>query len=129
MRDWLHVEDHCQALDLAFHKGNAGEVYNIGGHNEKKNIDITKLILKDLGKPESLINYVEDRLGHDKRYAIDPTKITHELGWSPKYNFETGIQETIEWYQNNQDWLKAVTSKTTCSTAETSTKSACATKI
>lgn len=87
------------------------------------------MILKDLGKPESLINYVEDRLGHDKRYAIDPTKITHELGWSPKYNFETGIQETIEWYQNNQDWLKAVTSKTTCSTAETSTKSACATKI
>lgn len=111
VRDWLHVEDHCQALDLVFHKGKAGEVYNIGGKNEWRNIDITKLILKDLGKPESLINYVEDRLGHDRRYAIDPLKIMRELGWSPKYTFETGIKETIQWYQDHQDWLKAVTSK------------------
>ncbi len=128
VRDWLHVEDHCQALDLAFHKGKPGEVYNIGGHNEKKNIDITKLILKDLGKPESLISYVEDRLGHDRRYAIDPTKITRELGWSPKYNFETGIKETIKWYQDHQDWLKAVTTKDACSASKASTKSICATK-
>ncbi len=111
VRDWLHVEDHCQALDLVFHTGKPGEVYNIGGKNEWRNIDITKLILKDLGKPESLISYVEDRLGHDRRYAIDPEKITLHLGWTPKYTFETGIKETITWYQENQDWLKAVSSK------------------
>ncbi len=113
VRDWLHVEDHCQAIDLAYQRGKAGEVYNIGGHNERKNIDITKLILKELGKPETLINYVEDRLGHDRRYAIDPRKITSELGWKPKYNFETGIRETIKWYQENQNWLKAVSAKST----------------
>jgi len=127
VRDWLHVEDHCQALDLVFHKGAVGEVYNIGGKNEWRNVDITKLILNDLGKPLSLINYVEDRLGHDRRYAIDPTKITQELGWSPKYTFETGIKETINWYQQHQDWLKAVTGKT--SSLTTRTVSACATKV
>jgi dTDP-glucose 4,6-dehydratase len=127
VRDWLHVEDHCQALDLVFHKGTAGEVYNIGGKNEWRNVDITKLILNDLNKPLSLINYVEDRLGHDRRYAIDPTKITEELGWSPKYTFETGIKETINWYQQHQDWLKAVTSKSPSLT--TKTVSACATKV
>ena len=122
VRDWLHVEDHCQAIDLVFHQGKAGEVYNIGGKNEWRNVDITKLILKDLGKPESLINYVEDRLGHDRRYAIDPEKITRQLGWSPKYTFETGIKETIQWYQENQDWLKAVTSKHTATPPKTLSK-------
>lgn len=125
VRDWLHVEDHCQAIYLAFQKGKPGEVYNIGGHNERKNIDITKLILKDLGKPESLISYVEDRLGHDRRYAIDPNKITSELDWKPKYTFETGIKETIAWYQQNQNWLKAVAKATP---VKTITKPACAIK-
>ncbi len=111
VRDWLHVEDHCQAIDLVFQRGKLGEVYNIGGHNERRNMEITKLILKELGKPESLINYVEDRLGHDRRYAIDPTKITSELEWKPKYNFETGIKETITWYSKNQDWLREVSGK------------------
>lgn len=109
VRDWLHVEDHCRAIDLVFHAGRPGEVYNIGGNNERKNIDITKLILAQLNKPDSLIKYVEDRLGHDRRYAIDSTKIQGELGWKPKYTFETGIQETIKWYKNNQAWLSAVT--------------------
>jgi len=126
VRDWLHVEDHCQAIDLAFQKGKPGEVYNIGGNNERRNIDITKLILKELGQPESLINYVEDRLGHDKRYAIDPTKIIAELGWKPKYNFETGIRETIKWYQSNQAWLQAVSAKAT--PVKTSPKPTCAVK-
>ncbi len=108
VRDWLHVEDHCQAIDLVFHKGSPGEVYNIGGNNERKNIEITKLILRELGRGEELINYVEDRLGHDRRYAIDSTKIQKELGWKPAYTFETGIHETIEWYRNNQSWLKSV---------------------
>ena len=108
VRDWLHVEDHCQAIDLAFHNGMAGEVYNIGGNNERTNMTITKLILKELGKGEELIKYVEDRLGHDKRYAIDSTKLQNELGWKPKYTFETGIHETIEWYKNNQTWLHSV---------------------
>lgn len=108
VRDWLHVEDHCQAIDRIFHAGCAGEVYNIGGNNERQNIQITKLILSELGRPESLIRYVEDRLGHDRRYAIDSSKITKELGWTPKHTFETGIRETIEWYKNNAGWLKAV---------------------
>lgn len=108
VRDWLHVEDHCRAIDIAFHQGRPGEVYNIGGNNEWKNIEITKLILSELGKPESLIKFVEDRLGHDRRYAIDSTKIQTELGWSPKYTFETGIRETIKWYKANQNWLTAV---------------------
>lgn len=108
VRDWLHVEDHCQAIDVVFHKGTPGEVYNIGGNNEKKNIEITKLVLSELGKSEDLIKYVKDRPGHDRRYAIDSSKIQRELGWSPAHTFETGIQQTIEWYKRNQDWLKAV---------------------
>jgi len=110
VRDWLHVHDHCTAIDLVLHEGNLGEVYNIGGNNEKKNIEIVKLILKDLKKSKDLIEYVEDRLGHDRRYAIDSTKIQEELGWKPKYTFEVGIKETIEWYLVNGDWLNSVIS-------------------
>lgn len=110
IRDWLHVYDHCTAIDLVLHKGKAGEVYNIGGNNEKTNIEIVKLILNELNKPESLIKFVSDRLGHDKRYAIDSSKIKDELGWKPKYTFETGITETIKWYLDNQDWIKKVKS-------------------
>ena len=110
IRDWLHVYDHCSAIDLVLHKGRIGEVYNIGGHNEKQNIEIVKLILDALDKDESLIKYVKDRLGHDKRYAIDSSKIVNELGWTPKYTFETGIVETIEWYLDNQDWISDVKS-------------------
>lgn len=110
IRDWLHVYDHCTAIDLVLHDGKPGEVYNIGGNNEKKNIEIVKLILKYLDKDDSLIKFVEDRLGHDRRYAIDSTKIQEELGWKPKYTFETGIKETIEWYLENQDWIEQVKS-------------------
>lgn len=106
VRDWLYVEDHCEAIDLVFHNGVAGERYNIGGHNEKRNIDIVKLILKRLGKPESLIEFVEDRKGHDYRYAIDPTKIHNELGWMPKTKFEDGIVKTIDWYIAHPEYLK-----------------------
>ncbi len=106
IRDWLYVEDHCEAIDLVFHNGRAGERYNIGGHNEKRNIDIVKLILKHLNKSEDLIEFVEDRKGHDYRYAIDPTKIKNELGWFPKTKFEDGIIKTIDWYLANPDWLK-----------------------
>lgn len=106
IRDWLYVEDHCEAIDLVLHKGKAGERYNIGGHNEKRNIDIVKLILKHLGKPEELISFVTDRKGHDYRYAIDPSKITNELGWYPKTKFEDGIVKTIEWYMKNEQYLK-----------------------
>ena len=106
IRDWLYVEDHCEAIDLVFHKGKSGERYNIGGHNEKRNIEIVKLILKRLGKSEDLIEHVEDRKGHDFRYAIDPTKIKEELGWSPKTKFEDGIIKTIDWYLENPEWLK-----------------------
>ncbi len=106
VRDWLYVDDHCSAIDVVLHKGIAGEVYNIGGNNEKTNVDITKIILNALNKPDSLIEYVSDRLGHDRRYAIDNTKIREELGWEPKYTFETGIKETIAWYLNNSTWLK-----------------------
>ena len=106
IRDWLYVEDHCKAIDMVFHKGVAGERYNIGGHNEKRNIDIVKLILKRLGKSEDLIEYVEDRKGHDYRYAIDPSKIKAELGWEPETKFEDGIVKTIDWYIANPDWLK-----------------------
>ena len=98
VRDWLHVEDHCRAIDLIVRNGRVGEVYNVGGHNERTNLEVVKTILKALDKPESLIEYVTDRPGHDMRYAIDPTKLETELGWKPKYNFETGIQQTIEWY-------------------------------
>ena len=110
VRDWLHVYDHCSGIDLVMRKGAIGEVYNIGGHNERHNIEVVKTILKTLGKPESLITYVSDRKGHDLRYAIDPTKIETKLGWKPKYNFESGIKETIEWYMNNQEWMDDVTS-------------------
>ncbi len=110
IRDWLHVYDHCTAIDLVLHKGKIGEVYNIGGNNEKTNIDIVKLILKELDKSESLIKFVKDRLGHDRRYAIDSTKIQNELGWKPKYTFEVGIIETINWYLDNQDWIEQVKS-------------------
>ena len=110
IRDWLHVKDHCIAIDTVFEKGRNGEVYNIGGNNEKANIEIVKLIIKALGKTEDLIKYVKDRPGHDRRYAIDNTKITTELGWKPSYTFEEGIKETIEWYLNNMEWMESVTS-------------------
>ena len=106
VRDWLYVEDHCEAIDLVYSNGRAKERYNIGGHNERRNIDIVKLILKKLGKSESLISYVEDRKGHDYRYAIDPTKTTNELGWMPKTKFEDGIVKTIDWYIENPAYLK-----------------------
>ena len=106
IRDWLYVEDHCEAIDLVFHNGVAGERYNIGGHNERRNIEIVKLILQRLGKSEDLIEHVEDRKGHDYRYAIDPTKIKNELGWYPKTKFEDGIIKTIDWYLENPEWLK-----------------------
>ena len=110
VRDWLYVEDHCKAIDLIVHKGREGEVYNIGGHNEMRNIDIVKLICKYLGKPESLITYVTDRKGHDMRYAIDPTKIHNELGWLPETKFEDGLKKTIDWYLNNRQWWSAIIS-------------------
>ena len=106
IRDWLYVEDHCEAVDLVYSNGKSGERYNIGGHNEKRNIDIVKLILKRLGKSEDLISFVQDRKGHDYRYAIDPTKITNELGWSPKTKFEDGIIKTIDWYLENPSYLE-----------------------
>jgi dTDP-glucose 4,6-dehydratase len=108
VRDWLYVEDHCSAIDLVIHKGREGEVYNIGGHNEKTNIDVVRTIIKALGKPESLITYVTDRAGHDLRYAIDPTKIHNELGWLPTTSFDVGIQKTIDWYLSHQDWWKNI---------------------
>ena len=110
IRDWLHVSDHCAAIDTVLHKGVIGEVYNIGGNNEKANIEIVKLIIKTLGKSEDLIKYVKDRPGHDRRYAIDNTKITTELGWAPAYTFEQGIAETIEWYLANEEWMNKITS-------------------
>ena len=115
IRDWLYVEDHCKAIDLVFEKGKSGEVYNIGGHNEKENIEIVKLIINYLQEKtrdkeinESLIKHVKDRLGHDRRYAIDPTKIKNELGWEPETKFEQGIKQTIDWYLENQEWMKKV---------------------
>ena len=110
VRDWLHVSDHCEAIDLIIHKGKVGEDYNIGGHNERTNLQVVQTILKALDKPESLIKYVKDRPGHDRRYAIDPTKIETELGWKPKYNFDTGIAQTIQWYLDNEDWWKHIIS-------------------
>ncbi len=111
VRDWLYVYDHCAAIDAVLHKGKPGEVYNIGGHNEKTNMEITHLILDAMGKDESSIQYVEDRLGHDKRYAICNDKIQSELGWEPSLTFEHGIKLTIDWYLNNQDWMKALEMK------------------
>ncbi|WP_141432901.1 dTDP-glucose 4,6-dehydratase [Bacillus sp. 03113] len=110
VRDWLHVEDHCQAIDLVLHKGRNGEVYNVGGNNERTNLEIVKTILEQLGKPESLIKHVKDRLGHDRRYAIDATKLRTELGWNPKYTFDTGIKQTIQWYLDNQEWWESIIS-------------------
>lgn len=110
VRDWLYVEDHCKAIDLIIHNGRVGEVYNVGGHNEKKNIDIVKIICKELGKPESLITHVTDRKGHDMRYAIDPTKIHNELGWLPETKFEDGIKKTIQWYLDNREWWETIIS-------------------
>ena len=110
IRDWLHVHDHCSAIDLVLHEAKPGEVYNIGGNNEKQNIEIVKLILGELGKDESLIEFVTDRLGHDRRYAIDSTKIQEELSWKPEYTFEVGIRKTIQWYLDNQDWMSQVKS-------------------
>lgn len=110
VRDWLHVFDHCSAIDIVLEKGIVGEVYNIGGNNEKENIEIIKIIIKKLAKSEGLINYVQDRPGHDRRYAIDNTKITTQLGWKPTYTFEQGIQETIAWYINNSNWIENVIS-------------------
>lgn len=110
VRDWLYVEDHCAAIDLIIRKGRVGEVYNIGGHNERRNIDVVKTILQALKKPESLIEHVADRKGHDRRYAIDPTKIHNELGWLPATKFEDGIQKTIQWYLDNRDWWQHIIS-------------------
>ena len=110
VRDWLYVEDHCRAIDLIIHNGKIGQVYNVGGHNEKSNIDIVKLICKELGKPESLITFVEDRKGHDRRYAIDPTFIHDELGWLPETKFEDGIKKTIQWYLDNREWWENILS-------------------
>lgn len=110
VRDWLHVYDHCVAIDLIIHKGKNGNVYNIGGHNERTNLEVVKTILRELNKPDSLIKYVTDRKGHDMRYAIDPTKIEKELGWKPVYNFDTGIIQTIKWNLENQDWIKNIES-------------------
>lgn len=110
VRDWLHVEDHCKAIDLIVRNGKIGEVYNIGGHNERTNLEVVKTILDALGKPESLIKYVKDRPGHDRRYAIDPEKLEKELGWVPTYNFDTGIRQTIQWYLDNQDWMQHILS-------------------
>ena len=111
VRDWLYVYDHCEAIDIVLHNGKLGEIYNIGGHNEKTNIEITHLILDAMGKDESSIKYVEDRLGHDRRYAISNDKITTELGWQPSITFEEGIKLTIDWYLNNQDWMKSIENK------------------
>lgn len=110
IRDWLHVHDHCSAIATVLERGQVGEVYNVGGNSEKANLEIVRLILKELGKPESLIAYVKDRPGHDRRYAIDNTKIRTQLGWKPKYTFETGIQETIQWYLDHSAWVDWVTS-------------------
>lgn len=110
VRDWLYVEDHCRAIDLIIHNGKIGQVYNVGGHNEMANIDIVKLICKELNKPESLITFVEDRKGHDRRYAIDPTFIHDELGWLPETKFEDGIKKTIKWYLDNREWWENILS-------------------
>ena len=111
VRDWLYVYDHCKAIDTVLHKGREGEVYNVGGHNEKTNMEITKLILAAMGKDETSIEYVKDRLGHDRRYAISNDKIQSELGWSPSITFEEGIKLTIDWYLSNQDWIKSIENK------------------
>ena len=110
VRDWLYVEDHCSAIDLIIHDGRLGEVYNIGGHNERTNLEVVKTVIRELGKPESLIKYVTDRPGHDMRYAIDPTKIKKELGWEPIILFDEGIKKTIKWYLDNRQWWENIIS-------------------
>lgn len=110
VRDWLHVSDHCEAIDTVLHRGEDGEVYNIGGNNEKANIEIVRLIISSLSKSEDLIKYVKDRPGHDRRYAIDNTKITNQLGWKPAYTFEEGMKETIQWYLDNAEWMENIAS-------------------
>lgn len=110
VRDWLYVEDHCKAIDLIIHNGKVGEVYNVGGHNEKQNIEVVKTILRSLSKPESLITYVKDRAGHDLRYAIDPSKISSQLGWEPETDFDSGMQKTIQWYLDNTEWIDEIKS-------------------
>lgn len=110
VRDWLHVDDHCAAIDLILHQGKEGEVYNIGGHNEKTNLEVVKTILKELGKPESLITFVKDRAGHDMRYAIDPSKTRRELNWEPTILFNEGIKETVKWYLEHNEWLEEIIS-------------------
>ena len=110
IRDWLYVTDHCEAIDLIIHNGKIGEVYNIGGHNERTNLEVVKTILRELGKPESLITYVKDRAGHDMRYAIDPTKIKNELGWEPTTTFDEGIKKTVAWYLENKSWWENILS-------------------
>ncbi len=110
VRDWLYVEDHCSAIDLIIRKGTIGEIYNIGGHNERNNLEVVKTILKILGKSENLIEFVTDRKGHDQRYAIDPTKITNELGWTPKTTFDDGIKKTVAWYLENRAWWQKIIS-------------------
>lgn len=112
VRDWLYVEDHCRAIDLILQKGQTGEIYNVGGHNEMQNLHIVKLICKELGKPKSLITYVKDRKGHDKRYAIDPMKIHNELGWLPETKFADGIKKTIKWYLENREWWEKIRNNT-----------------
>ena len=108
VRDWLYVTDHCSAIDLVVRKGRVGEVYNIGGHNERTNLEVVKTILRSLNKPESLIKFVKDRPGHDRRYAMDPTKIETELGWKPEYTFDTGIPVTVQWYLDNREWWEHI---------------------
>jgi dTDP-glucose 4,6-dehydratase len=110
IRDWLYVEDHCSAIDMIIHKGKVGEIYNIGGNNERSNLEVVKTIIKELGKSEKLITFVKDRPGHDLRYAIDSSKIKNELGWKPKIAFEEGIEKTIKWYLENREWMEHVMS-------------------
>lgn len=110
VRDWLYVDDHCKAIDMIIHNGRVGEVYNVGGHNERQNIQVVKTILRQLDKPETLITHVKDRAGHDLRYAIDPSKITNELGWTPETDFDSGMKKTIQWYLDNSEWIEEIKS-------------------
>ncbi|EEM02257.1 DTDP-glucose 4,6-dehydratase [Bacillus pseudomycoides] len=111
VRDWLHVFDHCTAIDLVLHNGKDGEIYNVGGNNEKRNVEIVEMILEKLGKSKSMISFVPDRLGHDWRYAIDSSKLQRELGWKPVYSFTEGLEDTIEWYKENEQWWKPLKSR------------------